>query len=143
TFLFTSLSLDTDFSFLSIIYAIRMFGLSLVMMPVMTAGLNQLPPKWHPHGTAMANTMQQVSGSIGTAILITVMTTVASNYQPNVQALQGLSEQEAAAFTLNNASMTGYNAAFWLATILSVIGLILTLFLKTKIQKKQENKQFA
>lgn len=143
TFLFTSLTLDTKFSFLVIIYAIRMFGLSLVMMPVMTAGLNQLPPQWHPHGTAMANTMQQVSASIGTAILITVMTTVAGNYNPTVQTLQGLTEQEAITYTLNQASITGYNAAFWVATILSVIGLILTLLLQTKSQTDPKSKQAA
>lgn len=143
TFLFTSLTLSTDFSFLVIIYAIRMFGLSLVMMPVMTAGLNQLPPEWHPHGTAMANTMQQVSASIGTAVLITVMTTVASRYNPDTQSLQGLSEQEAMAYTVNQASMTGYNTAFWLATILSIVGLILTLFLKTKAQTDQQTKHAA
>ncbi|SHN31207.1 MDR family MFS transporter [Gracilibacillus kekensis] len=132
TFLFTSLTIDTAYSFLVVIYATRMFGLSLVMMPVMTAGLNQLPPEWHPHGTAMANTMQQVSASIGTAILITVMTTAATNYQPNQTALEGLTESEAMNQIATNAAMDGYNAAFWLATILSVVGLSLSFFLKTK-----------
>ncbi|WP_058305866.1 MDR family MFS transporter [Gracilibacillus massiliensis] len=132
TFLFTSLTIDTAYSFLVVIYAIRMFGLSLVMMPVMTAGLNQLPPEWHPHGTAMANTMQQVSASIGTAILITVMTTAATNHQPNQTALDGLTESEAINQIAANAAMDGYNAAFWLATILSIVGLTLSFFLKTK-----------
>ncbi|WP_130859183.1 MDR family MFS transporter [Gracilibacillus phocaeensis] len=135
TFLFTSLAIDTSYTFLVVIYAVRMFGLSLVMMPVMTAGLNQLPLEWHPHGTAMANTMQQVSASIGTAILITTMSTMALNYQPDVQALQGLSEEAAAQQIEANAAISGYNAAFWLATALSLIGLILTLFLKTKKQE--------
>lgn len=136
TFLFTSLTIDTDYTFLVVIYAIRMFGLSLVMMPVMTAGLNQLPLEWHPHGTAMANTMQQVSASIGTAILITVMTTMAANYQPDSASLQGLSEAEATQHIAANAAISGYNTAFWIATILSVIGFILTFFLDTKKKEK-------
>jgi MFS transporter, DHA2 family, multidrug resistance protein len=143
TFLFTSLEMDTAYSFLVTIYAIRMFGLSLVMMPVMTAGLNQLPPEWHPHGTAMANTMQQVSASIGTAILITVMTSTATNYQPDQAALEGLSEAEAMNQIASNAAISGYNTAFWIATILSIIGLCLSLFLKTKTQTEQANKESA
>ncbi|WP_163582411.1 MDR family MFS transporter [Gracilibacillus saliphilus] len=143
TFLFTSLEMDTAYSFLVTIYAIRMFGLSLVMMPVMTAGLNQLPPEWHPHGTAMANTMQQVSASIGTAILITVMTSAATNYQPDQAALEGLSEAEAMNQVASNAAISGYNTAFWIATILSIIGLCLSLFLKTKTQTDQANKKAA
>src|SRR5690625_7721393 len=52
TFMFTSLSLETSFVYLSIVYAIRMFGLSFTLMPVMTSALNQLPPKWYAHGSA-------------------------------------------------------------------------------------------
>lgn len=132
TFLFTNLALDTAFNYLVIIYAIRMFGLSLVMMPVMTAGLNQLPMELHSHGTAMANTMQQVSASIGTAILITLMTTTASNYQPNQSDIAGLSEQEAMAQVAGDAAISGYQTVFWVATILSIVGLVFSLFLKTK-----------
>ena len=51
-----------------------MLGISMVMMPVMTNGLNQLPMISNPHGTAMNNTLQQVSGAIGSAILLTIMT---------------------------------------------------------------------
>ena len=40
-------------------------GCLWVMMPVMTNGLNQLPAHNNPHGTAMNNTLQQVSGAIG------------------------------------------------------------------------------
>src|SRR5699024_23931 len=52
TFLFTTLSLETSFTYLTIVYAIRMFGLSFALMPVMTLALNQLPPKWYSHGSA-------------------------------------------------------------------------------------------
>ncbi|MGN8647165.1 MDR family MFS transporter [Gracilibacillus sp. HCP3S3_G5_1] len=143
TFLFTNLAMDTSFSYLTIIFAIRMFGLSLVMMPVMTAGLNQLPPEWHPHGTAMANTMQQVSASIGTAILITIMTSTAANYQPDQTTMAGLSEAEVMNQVANNAAISGYNTAFWVATILSIIGLFMTFFLKTKAQTNQAKSKAA
>nr|WP_052000954.1 MDR family MFS transporter [Gracilibacillus halophilus] len=130
TFFFTNLSMDTPYAFLVVIYAIRMFGLSLTMMPVMTAGLNQLPESWHPHGSAMANTMQQVSASIGTAILVAVMTSRASSQMEGVNPAQITTE------VVNQANLSGYNTAFWLATLLSVAGLVLSLFLTTKASEK-------
>ncbi len=56
-----------------ILYSVRMLGMSMVMMPVSTNGLNQLPAHYYPHGVAMNNTLQQVSGAIGTAVLVTIM----------------------------------------------------------------------
>src|SRR5699024_7284959 len=58
SFPFAMLTTSTSFSYLTIYYAIRMFGLSMVMMPVTTAGLNQLPDRLIAHGTAMNNTMR-------------------------------------------------------------------------------------
>ncbi len=50
-----------------------MIGVSFVMMPAQTNGLNQLPRNLYPDGTALVNTLMQVSGSIGTALAITIM----------------------------------------------------------------------
>lgn len=126
TFLFTNLSMDTSFVYLTVIYAIRMFGLSLAMMPVMTNGLNQLPLEWNAHGSAMANTLQQVSASIGTAILVTVMTTTTSHFEPNTDQLQGLSQAE----IVDQALISGYNMAFVVATVLSFVGMLLAFLLQ-------------
>ncbi|MFB4159946.1 DHA2 family efflux MFS transporter permease subunit [Geomicrobium sp. JSM 1781026] len=67
----------TTLVYISVMFAIRMFGFSMVMMPVNTAGLNQLPPKLIPHGAAVSNTVRQMAASIGTAMLVTTMTTTA------------------------------------------------------------------
>ncbi|MCY9514800.1 hypothetical protein [Paenibacillus apiarius] len=45
-----------------------------MVMPVTTAGLNALPKKWISHGSAVTNTVRQVAGAIGTALVVTVMT---------------------------------------------------------------------
>lgn|GEM_PF-23817 len=74
TWEFTRLSDGTSYGSIMLLYTIRMFGMSLMMMTVMTEGLNQLPRALNPHGTAMANTVRQVAGSLGTALLVTVMT---------------------------------------------------------------------
>ncbi|WP_238942762.1 DHA2 family efflux MFS transporter permease subunit [Planococcus beigongshangi] len=114
TFQFTVLTADTSFTYLAVMHAIRMFGVAMVMMPVTTAGLNQLPERLIPHGTAMSNTMRQVSGSIGTALLVTIMTTTALD--PVEYGVEGL--------------IRGVNISFIVAGILSLIGVILSFFLK-------------
>ncbi|MBQ0138568.1 MAG: DHA2 family efflux MFS transporter permease subunit [Kurthia sp.] len=73
TYYLSKLTLETTYIYLMLAYTIRMFGMSMVMMPMMTNGLNQLPQNLNPHGTAMNNTLQQVSGAIGSAIMITIM----------------------------------------------------------------------
>src|SRR5690625_5006615 len=77
TLMYTRLTVHTSLSYLTIVFAIRMAGISMITMPATTAGLNELPDKLIPHGTAMNNTMRQVAASIGTGILVTVMTVTA------------------------------------------------------------------
>ena len=115
TFLFTNLSTETSLVYLTVVFAIRMFGISMVMMPVTTAGLNQLPLRLIAHGTAMNNTMRQVAASIGSAILVTVMTNAALNAGENATAME---------------QIHGVNVAFLVATGLSLIGLVLAFFIK-------------
>ena len=75
TYELTKLNLDTPYMHIMSIYIIRSFGMAFVMMPLMTAAINALPPRLISHGNAFLNTMRQLAGSIGTAILVTVMTT--------------------------------------------------------------------
>lgn len=114
TFQFTVLTAETSFTYLTVMHAIRMFGVAMVMMPVTTAGLNQLPERLIPHGTAMSNTMRQVSGSIGTALLVTVMTSTALDSQE--YGVQGL--------------IRGVNISFIAMGVLSLVGVFLALYLK-------------
>ncbi len=74
---------NTSLFYLSFVYMVRTIGLSLVNMPLNTWGLNALDNKVMAHGTAIGNTFRQVAGSLGTAILITVMSiVVASSEDP-------------------------------------------------------------
>ncbi|MEK4304262.1 MDR family MFS transporter [Oceanobacillus sp. FSL K6-0251] len=116
TFAFTNLGPSTSMLMITILYAIRMFGLSMVMMPVTTAGLNQLPRDLIPHGTAMTNTMRQVSASVGTAIVITIMTTTEMSAEHNLD--------------ISYPMIHGVNTAFMVITILSLIGVVISFFMK-------------
>ncbi|MFD7525468.1 DHA2 family efflux MFS transporter permease subunit [Paenibacillus chitinolyticus] len=74
TWQFAHLNADTTYSTLMWLYTIRMFGMSFIAMTIMTTGLNQLPRELASHGTAASNTARQIASSIGTAVLVTIMT---------------------------------------------------------------------
>ncbi len=71
----TKLNMDTPYMTIMGIYVLRSFGMAFIMMPMVTAAINALPGRLASHGNAFLNTMRQLAGSIGTAILVTVMTT--------------------------------------------------------------------
>lgn len=116
TFGFTDLSTETNFSYLATMHALRMMSISMVMMPMTTLALNQLPNDLIPHGTAVNNTFRQVSGAIGTAILVTVMSTAAI---PS-EGVEG--------------SIHGVNISFIVAGVASLLGCILSFRLKEDIK---------
>ena len=69
----SKLNTNTTYTHLMIVYMIRSFGMSFIMMPIMTAGMNSLPQRLISHGSSLSNTLRQLAGSIGTALLVTVM----------------------------------------------------------------------
>ncbi|WP_058305905.1 DHA2 family efflux MFS transporter permease subunit [Gracilibacillus massiliensis] len=115
SFMYTILDDKTSITYLTVVFAIRMLGISMVMMPAATAGLNQLPKKLIAHGAAMDNTLRNVSASVGTAIIVTVMTTSES-----------IATESGAAFP----AITGANTAFLVLSIITLVGLILSFFIK-------------
>lgn len=72
--LFTRVTLETSKAEFIALHICMMVALSMIMMPAQTNGLNQLPPQYYPHGTAILNTLQQVAGAIGVAFFIGIMT---------------------------------------------------------------------
>ncbi|TVT27822.1 multidrug efflux MFS transporter [Salinicoccus cyprini] len=112
TFLFTMITAETTFTYLAVVNVFRMLGVAMVMMPVTTAGLNQLTPQMVPHGTAMNNTMRQIAGAVGTALLVSIMTHTGDP----TAGLEGMIE--------------GVNTAFLVAAIISLIGLLLSFALR-------------
>ncbi|MFW3591769.1 DHA2 family efflux MFS transporter permease subunit [Staphylococcus caprae] len=149
----SKLNMDTPYLHIMGIYVLRSFGMAFIMMPIMTAGMNALPGRLISHGNAFVNTMRQLAGSIGTAILVTVMTTQQTNHvaafgdeldktNPVIQdhmrelAQQYGGESDALKVLLEHinklASVEGVNDAFIIATVISAIALILSLFLQSK-----------
>ncbi|MGF9766259.1 DHA2 family efflux MFS transporter permease subunit [Bacillus albus] len=158
TYEFTKLSMDTPYSVIMTDYIIRSIGMSFIMMPIMTAGMNALPMKLISHGTATQNTSRQVAGSIGTAILITLMTQQTTAHVADygnmlttsnpilVDKVHGMGQSLAALAGSAQAgdamstqllygqisklsAINGINDAFLIATILAGIAWVLSFFL--------------
>jgi len=116
TLAFTNLSADTTFTYLATMNGIRMISIAMVMMPMTTLALNQLPTDLIPHGTAMNNTFRQVAGSVGTAVLVTIMSTSAI---PD-EGLSGV--------------IHGVNVSFIVAGVAAIVGFILSFKLKEEVK---------
>ncbi|WP_106495201.1 DHA2 family efflux MFS transporter permease subunit [Lentibacillus sp. Marseille-P4043] len=141
TYLFTQLTDSTGYMYLVIIYTIRMFGMSMIMMPIMTAGLNQLPQRLHPHGTAMVNTVRAVAGAIGTAFLVTVMTNQAKDSIKDIIISNGFdpTNKQEMLHATNLAQVQGINDAFMVSTVFAAVALVLSFFIKRGRTSQEEN----
>jgi len=139
TYFLHELDMESTHLYIIMIYTLRMVGISMVMMPIMTNGLNSLPARLNPHGTASNNTIQQVAGSIGTALLIAIMnkrtTATAEDLaaQAQANATGPMSEEQILtmkAEITRQALLDGIQYSFLIATGITVVALVLSLFLK-------------
>lgn len=132
TYMLANLQLDTSYGHIILIYSLRMFGMSMVMMPIMTNGLNQVPTRLNPHGTAINNTAQQVAGSIGTAILVTIMNSVTrSEAESLMTSVNPTTMTEATTVAMTQqALLAGIQYSFYVSLGVNLIALILAFFIK-------------
>ncbi|MEM1503098.1 DHA2 family efflux MFS transporter permease subunit [Domibacillus sp. 8LH] len=140
TFMFSNLTLDTSYGYIMFVYTLRMFGMSMVMMPVMTNGLNQLPPAMNPHGTAMNNTLQQVSGAVGSALLVTLMQNRTESEAEQL-AESAAGDPAAMANIANEAMLHGINFSFTISVFIAAVALVLAFFMKRVTPASQLSKQ--
>ena len=111
TLAFAFLGDSTGLIYLTILYTVRMFSLSLVNMPITTWAMNALDNSLMNHGTSVNNTLRQVLVSI-------------SSIAANMSA--GTTDPV-------HAGIFGVNMAFAGATVMCLIGFVLTvIFVKDK-----------
>ncbi|RYL92693.1 MDR family MFS transporter [Sporolactobacillus sp. THM19-2] len=128
--LFTRLTTSVSQIYLIVLYGLLMISMAMVMMPISTTGLNQLPKKLYSHGTAIMNTLQQVAGGIGTALFVGIMVSGQKDYLSHAP-------NAGAPGQLLRAMVFGMNRAFLIALIFAVVSLILSLFLKRSYAEKE------
>lgn len=66
------LGLHTPLWWILVSHIILEIGLGLLFTPLFTWGLGDLPQKLYPDGSAVVNTLQQVSGAVGTAVFVAI-----------------------------------------------------------------------
>lgn len=120
---FSRMSMDTSPFFIIGLHIITMVGISMVMMPAQTNGLNQLPRELYPDGTAIMNTLQQVAGAIGTAVAISILSSATQDFLNGVEDKTNPANQ-LLAFT------EGVQHSFVFAIIIASIALIISFFIK-------------
>ncbi|MCL6636716.1 MAG: DHA2 family efflux MFS transporter permease subunit, partial [Alicyclobacillus sp.] len=172
TYQFAQLTPSTPYRHLMFLYALRMFGMSFIMMTVMTAGLNQLPHRLNAHGTAAANTARTVAGSLGTAILVSISSTrtplhqmryadwmdvtnlaffgslqqwansLAGQLAMPLQAAQSVLVSLLSGLVTMQATIDSINDAFLVATGVTVVAFILAFFIR-RVQPAQDSPSAA
>lgn len=113
---------------ITILYAIRMTGVALAMMPLTTSAMNALPTEKSSDGTAANNTLRQISSSIVVAVLTSTTQSIINNQTPSTQLKT--TDPILYAHKLIDATMNGFKSSFTLGFIFAFIGLLFVVFLK-------------
>ncbi|WP_371316521.1 DHA2 family efflux MFS transporter permease subunit [Heyndrickxia ginsengihumi] len=132
TFALTRLHTDTPFAYVLWVYTARMFGMSILMMPIFTAGLNDLGLGLNKYGTAMVNTFRMVAGAVGMAFFVSVMTNQGASHVKTIISEHHILPTDKAhmALAVNQGTVMGINDAFMIATYLTIIAFILSFFIR-------------
>jgi len=127
---FMQVSLTTPKTTFLVLHICLMFALSMIMMPAQTNGLNQLPPQYYPHGTAILNTLSQIAGAIGVAFFIGVMSSGQRRFLEQ-------SPDPSSPAQIAEGMVAGVSTAFTYGFILACIAFVLSLFIRrTRASKK-------
>ncbi len=128
---------STTYLYLMVRTCILRIGLSFITMPLNTAGLNALPRELGSHGSAVNNTVRQLAGAIGTAVVITVYTIQATSHATNLS----MENEGISAMQLGKlASIFGASDAYTFMLVLSFVALIVTCFMPAKKQNSKSKK---
>lgn len=119
SFLFTTLSTETSNITFILMHCTLFIGIAMVVMPAQTNGLNQLPVKYYPDGSAVMNTLQQIAGAIGTTLAITLMS---SGQEKFAKITPSATQPEILS--------AGIEHAYLFITAIACIGLVISFFVK-------------
>ena len=113
---FSTLTADTPVWAVIAMHVLLSIGTALMVTPLMTTALGSVAPDLYSHASAIVNTLQQVSGAAGTALFITLFSVAVSS---------ATSDDRLAALAGGVATAFGFGAA------ISVVGVVLTVLLRT------------
>lgn len=134
---FVFLTESTPDHFITLLYAVRMAGIGMIMMPLTASAMSALPPHEAAHGTAANNTVRQIASAIVVALLSSVTQNVISSNTPAKRLLT--QNPLAYAEKMIEASLSGFHVSFAIGASFALVGLIVSLWLhQGKIIEKEE-----
>lgn len=116
-FTYSTVGVHTPMWFLVIVQILMSLGLAGSFTPLFSASLGSLDRSLYSHGSAVLNTLQQVGGAAGTAVLISIYSTF-------------LHAGEARGLSTAEAGEPGTHAAFLVAACIGVVPVVLAFFVK-------------
>ncbi|SUM31361.1 major facilitator superfamily permease [Staphylococcus gallinarum] len=126
TILHCFLTVDTPYWYVVVIYAVRMFAVALIIMPLNTIGINALDTKNISHGTAIMNSLRIIAGAIWYCDNdYNLWLSLETNYANHAT-------QQSKTEIMQHATVLGVDAAFAFTTVLLIIGFVLTLMIRTQ-----------
>jgi DHA2 family lincomycin resistance protein-like MFS transporter len=125
--LYSQYGTDTALWMIVVTHIIMMLGVGMVLAAVQTNTLNSLPKQYYPDGIALTQTVQQVAGAIGIAVMISVLSARQNSYLAT------------AGSELTEATAKGTSVVFTIGLILAVINVILSLFIRKPRLSDQQN----
>ena len=115
TFAFVLVDEHTNAILITLMYALRMVGLTFLVMPMTAYALEKLTGGDVAHGTAIVNTVRQIAGSIGSSFMVSMMAAATVELDPGAPTAE------------SGLSMVGFHASFGLQTALIVFTIIVVL----------------
>lgn len=121
-FILSKLNLQTPLWVIVVSYILLLIAISAIMMPAETNGLNQLPKRLYPHGTAIMTTLQPLAGAIGVSVFISLMNARQAHFLEKA-------ESPTHPATIEAALVAGVEFVYLIALGLAVIALIMSCFI--------------
>ncbi|HCY8292894.1 TPA: multidrug efflux MFS transporter LmrS [Staphylococcus aureus] len=136
TIMLCFLHTDTSYTYLIVVYAIRMFSVSLLMMPINTTGINSLKNEEISHGTAIMNFGRVMAGSLGTALMVTLMSfgaKIFSSTSPSHLTATEIKQQSIA---------IGVDISFAFVAVLVMAAYVIALFIREPKEIESNRRKF-
>lgn len=125
---FANLKMNTSMLLIVLLLSLRSIGIGLIITPLQTAGMNDLPGRLFTHASSVVNTAKSLMASLGCAILITVMSSIAAAHSPSIH--QAKANPNLYKTAVIDSTLGGINAVNRLIIMLAILSLIITVFLK-------------
>jgi hypothetical protein len=110
--------------------------MAILMMPIFTASLNDLPLSLNRYGTATVNTLRMMAGAVGMAFFVSIMASKSVIHVKDIIQHQKVIDKAHVVLDTATGTAMGINDAFQVATVLTVVGLLLSFFIRNSMAKQ-------